>query len=272
MTNRTWMFCAVMGGALIPTAAFAVDGIVLISQTNALLGNVTPGDAPGFPVTISQPGSYRLSSNLTVPDANTTAIQVTGDNVTIDLNGFSILGPVVCVGEPVTSCSPNGPGAGIVTFSRMFVTVMNGTVRGMGAGIFFQGPAHVEHVKAIGNGSFGIIATDTAVVTSSTAIQNGGDGIVVQGSSIVTGSYASGNLGNGISVQGVASGNVALQNGRVGIIGTGTLSGNEVIANQGFGMSVPCPSSIVGNRVFANVAGNITTTFPGCVLAENAAP
>src|SRR2546426_5014835 len=82
----------------------AVDGVVLINQSNALAGNVTPGDAPGFPVTISVSGSYRLSSNLTVPDANTNAIEIKTSGVTIDLNGFSILGPTVCS----TSCSPAG--------------------------------------------------------------------------------------------------------------------------------------------------------------------
>ena len=44
--------------------ALAVDGVTLIDQNKALAGSVTPGDTPGFPVTISQPGSYRLSGNL----------------------------------------------------------------------------------------------------------------------------------------------------------------------------------------------------------------
>src|SRR5438270_1570559 len=80
---------------------YAVDGVVLIDQNRALAGNVTPGDAPGFPVTISVPGSYRLSGNLMVPDAHTSAISITADHVTIDLNGFSIIGPTVCTGRPV---------------------------------------------------------------------------------------------------------------------------------------------------------------------------
>src|SRR2546428_10232429 len=85
---------------------YAVDGVVLIDQNRALAGGVTPGDAPGFPVTLSVAGSYRLSGNLTVPDANTSAIQVTADNVTIDLNGFTILGPVVCsAGAGGISCN-----------------------------------------------------------------------------------------------------------------------------------------------------------------------
>jgi hypothetical protein len=74
-------------------AALAVDGTVLINQstiTNGLTGCPTGGH---FPIVICQPGSYRLSGNLTVPDANTTAIQITANDVAIDLNGFSISGP-----------------------------------------------------------------------------------------------------------------------------------------------------------------------------------
>src|SRR5262249_48726920 len=64
---------------------------VLINQADALAGNVTPGDAPGFPVTISQPGSYRLSSNLDVP-SHGLGIDIQADDVSIDLNGFRIRG------------------------------------------------------------------------------------------------------------------------------------------------------------------------------------
>ena len=45
----------------------ASDGVIEINQARALQGGVTEGDTPGFPVTISQSGSYRLTGNLTVP-------------------------------------------------------------------------------------------------------------------------------------------------------------------------------------------------------------
>jgi hypothetical protein len=86
--------------------------VVLIDQKHALAGGVTPGDAPGFPVTISQPGSYRLSGNPTVPDLNTTAIHITADRVTLDLNGFSISGPAACTSRP-TTCPAPGRGVGV---------------------------------------------------------------------------------------------------------------------------------------------------------------
>jgi hypothetical protein len=38
----------VLFAALAPMTAFAVDGVVLINQTNAMAGNVTPVDTPGF--------------------------------------------------------------------------------------------------------------------------------------------------------------------------------------------------------------------------------
>jgi hypothetical protein len=75
--------------ALASSLSLAVDGVMLIDQNKALAGNVTPGDAAGFPVTISLPGSYRLSGNLSVP-AGTHGIVIASPGVTLDLNGFMI--------------------------------------------------------------------------------------------------------------------------------------------------------------------------------------
>lgn len=44
-------------------------------------------------MTISAAGSYRLTSNPTVPDENTDCITVDSDDVGIDLNNFTIRGP-----------------------------------------------------------------------------------------------------------------------------------------------------------------------------------
>ena len=70
---------------------------VIITQDTALAGNVTPDDEPGFPVELSLPGSYKLGSNLTVdrgpnPIVTAQAVLVDAANVTLDLNGFSIIG------------------------------------------------------------------------------------------------------------------------------------------------------------------------------------
>src|SRR5437764_5454572 len=74
--------------ALAPFHAFGVDGQVLINQSTL--------NAAGGSYIITQPGSYKLSGNLQAKDTNTTPIVVTADNVTLDLNGFTISGTNVC--------------------------------------------------------------------------------------------------------------------------------------------------------------------------------
>src|SRR5271156_5439677 len=69
--NRTRLLA--MAGALtawLAAPAWAVDGVIEINQASAKAGGVTPGDTPLFPVTLSQPGSYRLTGNLDVTDAS----------------------------------------------------------------------------------------------------------------------------------------------------------------------------------------------------------
>src|SRR5436190_8590809 len=71
-----------------PTAA--VDGEILSDQATVNTGGISPGDDPGFPATLSRRGRYKLAGNLTVP-ASQYRILVTQHDVTIDLNGFTII-------------------------------------------------------------------------------------------------------------------------------------------------------------------------------------
>lgn len=135
-----------LASATLPTQG-AGGGPILISEPKQ------------FPITISQPGSYQLSGNLTVPDVDTTAIEIASDNVTIDLNGFSIIGPFVCSDS---SCASPGSGYGIVTAALQAnysnITVRNGTIQGMGkGGIFLDGiGVVVEDMHVAGIAYFGI--------------------------------------------------------------------------------------------------------------------
>ena len=66
---------------LLTGPALAADGVDEINQTSALAGGITPGDAAGFPITLTEPGSYVLTSNLSVP-AGTSGIDVGAPGVT----------------------------------------------------------------------------------------------------------------------------------------------------------------------------------------------
>lgn len=181
-TRKTVCVALVVGALVVggmASTAEAVDGVTLINQLFALAGFVTPGDAPGYPVTITRPGSYRLSGNLQVPDENTTAIVIQADDVTLDLNGFGIFGPTVCsiVEFFGLVCSPTGSGDGVQGgCGADNVTVMNGTVRGMGREGIFLCNARIERVSAVSNGGDGIFVSSGQVVRS-TARSNGANGI-----------------------------------------------------------------------------------------------
>ena len=98
---------------------------------------MTPSDTPGFPVTLDTAGSYVLTSNLVVPDANTTAIITAGISLSanflsIDLNRFQIVGPAVC-GGPDTTCNISGSGNGVdIGLGSYTLAIRNGHIVGMG--------------------------------------------------------------------------------------------------------------------------------------------
>ena len=222
---------------------YAVDGVIEINQAKVEAGG-------GFPFVINQPGSYRLTGNLTV-DQNTSAIQITADNVTVDLNGFAIIGPTVCSGTPVT-CIPDitpgqtGGGGVVANPANTNITVLNGTVRGMGAlGVGVGGHSRVEGVHAISNRSGGIGTSFSSVVTGNVANSNGGAGIGVNSGCTVTSNTVNNNGGVGISavagstvIGNTARGNVAVGLNFIGIGGASGYATNVLGANNGGGAQV----------------------------------
>jgi hypothetical protein len=252
----------------------AQDGVVLINQAAALAGGVTPGDAPGFPVTISQSGSYRLSSNLVISSANGTGIVITAPNVNLDLTGFSIIGPGGCTAQPQGPpiCSPPGQGIGIQagsdsTVGPSSVKVRNGSVRGMKLhGIQLTGTnSLVEEVAADGNAGSGLIVNGSVIESSASA--NGSDGIRAL---IVRDSISVQNLVHGISLTfgGVATGNAVSLNNRGIFVRNGSAIGNTATDNANIGILATCPSSLVDNTTLGNGAG-LVTDGDNCALANN---
>lgn len=54
----------------------AVDGVIEINPVGARVGRITPGDAAGFPVTLSEPGHGRLTRPLVVDDESANGIEI----------------------------------------------------------------------------------------------------------------------------------------------------------------------------------------------------
>jgi hypothetical protein len=258
MQRMVWAFRTLILVVCVGDAR-AVDGVLEISQTCALAaGGCFPGDVAGYPVTIAQPGSYRLTSNLQVADANSTAIQVTGLNVTLDLGGFTISGPTVCgPGLPVATCNPTGSGVGIL--GGGVVTVRNGTVTGMGSdGINLTYAGRVEEMRLISNGGDGIHVQDSAFVRDVETSANGGDGIDVGIEAVLRSNLAFGNRSHGLRVLG---GNVidsvSSRNGSGANFGQlVAFHGNQFTANTG--------DQVAGGKATGgNVCSDHTCTHTG---------
>ncbi|MFT7775817.1 hypothetical protein [Roseateles sp.] len=172
-------------------AAGAQAQVITIDQNKALAGGVTPGDAPGFPVTISQPGSYRLTGNLNVPSHNYGAIQVTTEGgVTLDLGGFVVRG-TRCSGTLCNIITPEVHG-----ISGVNVRIHDGWIENFAGWGFYATLGGfrtvIERVFVANNGSGGIAASGYSLVQDSRITQNQGIGLTML-SGIVRGNVIAGN-------------------------------------------------------------------------------
>ena len=240
------------------TSAGAVDGVIEINQAKVLA-------AGGFPYTISNTGSYRLTGNLTIP-GSTDGIDVTAAGVTLDMNGFSIT-------------SNSGAGTGINN-SDGEATVENGKIVGFSTGVAGGGFAIIRKVHAEENSHIGIQAGDNSVIEGCSASFNTGAtdvGITCFNGCEISGNVANQNGADGIDCTGIGcviSRNTAYLNGKVGINCSGSgcaISGNTADSNGTSGIS--CGGSgclISGNTAFSNVtgisAGDTSTGYGGNVL------
>jgi hypothetical protein len=208
LAGTRWSLAILVGAsAMAALPALAVDGVVEINQARAKVGAVTPGDTPKFPVTLDHPGSYRLTGNLDVTDAtalaggaaaDTTAILVTADNVTLDLNGFTIHGPASCALAPGSTCTSTGSGHGVDGTGHVGTVIRNGTIEGMGSdGIVLGDDASVQKLYSRRNGGDGIFCLGVgSIVDQCRATGNGATGIL--GCAITTDSVANNNHQEGI--------------------------------------------------------------------------
>jgi hypothetical protein len=232
VTRRIGGAVAALALMLAARSTYAVDGVVLIDEAAVLAGGITPADGPGYPVTISEPGSYRLSENLKVP-AGVSGFWIETDDATLDLNGFTILGA--------------GPGSGFADGIFIFgnnVEVRRGTVREFGRhGIFSRNAGkcfdcidaegvRIVDVRAIGNR----LESQGGLVEGCSAHTNGNAGINGQG--------------NGTLVKN----SVARNNKTYGFIGSSNtgLRSNVATANNGGDLN---PQMLGGVNLGENLCG-----------------
>ncbi len=275
--------------------AFASDGVFEINQACASGPGCFPGDEPGFPVRLINSGSYKLTSNLTVPPlVNGITTQI--DNATlpadisvsIDLNGFRISSTTVCSVNPFT-CSPLGSnfseGIGIYLATTVGDTpaqgaalVHNGVVQGMGlVGVYCTGQCVIRDLVVSNNGFTGLVSEGS--IHRVQAFRNGGAGIYISNHGSVENCSSVGNGAEGFSGggSGSLSNNNASDNGSHGIqgfvgatvigntverSGTGirciacTITNNSLIDNEVAGIDFVDSPSIYGGNIITGLGSN----------------
>ena len=237
MKFRTALFAA----ATLIAATSSAGAQTLIDQAKVMAGNVTSGDGAGFPVTISQPGSYKLTSNLMVP-AGFNGIEITADNVSIDLNGFAIIGAGKCVRNSSSydvSCTSQG--RGIITMaSSLHTMVRNGMVNGFYTGVLIES-GQIQDLSLRHN--------NVGIATNNSA----GEPVLISGTTAAL---------NNIAIQ-MTAGTVersVLMGNRVGLAGNtasiATIVDSQVTANQYGVMN----AATARNRILVNKTDTYQTT------------
>lgn len=177
-----------------------------VEPRTAINATNTPGDALNV-FKITQPGSYYLTGNVTVPSGMTGILAVAYD-VTIDLNGFEITG---------AAGSIDGISSGAINYRS--VTVRNGTVSGLGrdgVNLYAIDGGSIEQVKARGCGRYGLVSGTNGIMERCTAHYCTVAGLNVYLHAIARDCNAASNAGDGFLIAYDASASHCTSTGNAG--------------------------------------------------------
>jgi hypothetical protein len=213
MMRRVVSFAFGVGVCLCASSGFAVDGLREINQSNV------SGDLSVLHI-IDQPGSYRLTSDLLVP-AGRNGIDINTNDVTLDLNGFTIRG-----------AGGAGTARGIALGTGTNIEIKNGTVRDIpGSGIYATSATAVRviDVRVLNVDDVGINLEAGAMPPF--------------GQHLVRGCTVRGSGAEGVRLLGaggLAQGNLLRDNTLVGLVlsSSGAFGGNVITENNGGGSQV----------------------------------
>jgi parallel beta-helix repeat protein len=211
-----------------------------------------------LPFIISESGAYCLTGNLTHTDRYTNAIIVDANNVTIDLGGYSLIGPTSSFNE---TCS------GIYMDGRKNVEIRNGTITNFpnigiieaDSGEFSVANGHrIIDVRIMSIGAEGILLRGlNHIVRGCTVTQTQLE--LDQGYGAITCGHIS-----------IVSDNVVSENGIVGIqTAIGCLVRDNTVAQCSYGIIPLEGSSVIDNTVSFCGDGISIIDADGCLVRGN---
>lgn len=243
-----------------------------------------------LPITLSTPGSYYLTDNLT--STGSYGILISAPDVTVDLKGYTITGTNAANSNGVWISSAahnaivkNGTikefEDGVDALSgNFFVTIKNVSVRNTTWGIKLDSmSALVENCTSAEN-MFGIAAANGTILNNlvlnntSTGIYAGGNGARIIGNKVSYNGSEGIKVGNG----GTVMNNTSSYNDGDGIkcfISECNITGNTALNNQGDGIDSGVRSLVKDNVAKANTAYGISvgpnsySLYDGNVRSQN---
>jgi hypothetical protein len=243
-----------------------------------------------LPFTITAAGSYYLTTNLSA-SALQNGIVVQADDVTLDLNGFTLLG------------APGSSNGITCPMPRQNLMVRNGTIRNWdaqgidagaaensrferlnvctngGRGIHAGNRALIDSCLATGNAQTGIETGHSSTVRNCRASENSGHGVFVGAGGNVIECTAQGNLLDGVSGETGSriKGSVSRRNARHGFSGSKNLLISDCLAedNEGRGISLGDGGKVSATLAAANgdtgIQAENSARVSDCTAQGNAA-
>jgi parallel beta-helix repeat protein len=261
-----WALAAALGIAVIATFAGVVRAGPLdpprppgSTQANLIY---QPADCGGFPISITQSGSYALAENITIPNGCAKdGIDINVDNVTLDMRGFALQGAT-------------GAHTGIATGTFAALTLTDGKVMywpggGIDAAVHNSLLSRLEVMYNGATADGGQLRLGFTSRLSDCVVNNGAGtalGIVITGSiNVVENCTVSGNNAQGLKVVGAAnriSGNHLVGNDTslfgcadLWVVGTSNVvEGNTAVFNGGDTCPFYIDASADGTVMYGNVA------------------
>jgi parallel beta-helix repeat protein len=228
--------------------------VIMLFLSLATIGSAKDGSIPitlaDIPLTITTPGNFYLTSDISVP-ADLTAITITASGVNLDLNGFFLSGLIRAEEDCMDGVFPNAS-VGVKVMAAPRVKIYNGTIQGFGIGITVQDSSGtaLDRLAVIGNCFSGIH------IQSSTRTQ-------------LENSTIAGNFDHGIFSTGstrLRMFGLTINQNRHGIIVDQSfeplMKGNHVLDNFVLGIGISC--GIGGKVRYNTVSGNSDGISVGC--------
>lgn len=223
----------------------------------------TPGDADST-FRITAPGSYYLTENL-LGTAGKAGIEIAVDNVTIDLNGFALLGAA-------------GSLSGITATGREGIAIGGGSVRAWGIhGIDLDGArgCRILDLMAENCGQRGIVAGFYARIDRVTARGCTGTGIAAATDALITGCIAADNyIGFDIGSSSTARSCTAADNATDGFNTTASaaiIEGCLAMGNGGDGFEIGGDALVSGCTARFNAGNGIHIAYRAVILNNHCA-